>query len=286
MADGFEIIDAPPAAPARVGLVSSSNRPTLTVRWENGIRFVPEAYRGDDLDAGGAWWEVCDVEDAADPPDKGIGPPVPDSVAYLPWIVVEADACLSRSDGEARVRRRLVANTSRKVELEFWSGVVAQAGGLPNDYLVNPATAEDLGTAGVVFGLAELQAYLADAIPGRGAIHCTVRVATAWQSAGLVRREGTLVLDLYDNIVIPGSGYPGTGPDGWAAPAAGQEYAFATGIPQYLEGPITAMRDAAAGAQRNRFTWNAERTVAAFHDGLAHGGLLVDLGDACAVAAS
>lgn len=288
MADGFEVIDAPPAAPARVGLIVSANRPpTGDALWENGLRFVAEAYRGDDLDEGGAWWEVCDLEDGTDPPDKGEGPGVPDPVSYLPWQVIESDPCLSRGHDDSRALRRLAANRPWKVEREFWSGVVAQAGGLPNDYLTNPATTDDLGSAGVVFALAALQRYLDDQIPGRGMIHATKTVVTAWTSAGLTRREGALILDLYDNVIVPGAGYDGTGPEGSPASSASAEWAYATGMVQFLDRPPTTVRsDDRSIASRNRDVWIAEQFVAAFHDGQAHGGVLVDLSDPCSTGAS
>lgn len=278
-------IAAPLPAPSRLGLLASAQRPDgLPREWINGVTFDPETCRGDD----DAWWDC--------PPEGGDGPnaKATDSVrssiiTYIPWVAVEHDTCSAmgwrEADYEARARRTLEASQGRKMEAELWSGGYTIAAGTNNAYLTNAILCADLGTAPLVYGLAELQEYLANTIDGRGMIHCTLRTATLWQSAGVVRREGALLLDLYDNIVVAGAGYDGSGPGNVAPPASGDTaWAYATGMVQVaLDGVVITPGDLSEALDRstNTVTYHAERYVGAWWDGCAHAGIEIDLCSPC-----
>jgi hypothetical protein len=79
-------------------------------------------------------------------------------------------------------------------------------------------------------GLQLLQDALDTGFGGQGMIHVQKQTAT---NLTKVRRVGSMMLDMFDNIVVPGAGYPGTGPDkgeggGGKAPGAGCAYMFAS----------------------------------------------------------
>lgn len=297
MANGFQRIPAPAAAPPRVGLITSAQTPDLGgARWQDGIVFHPQASLGTDALDGGAWWDGCDAGLPsppyidpldAEPGTKTTGPAELADVQYLPWVNVEAKEApvtsFSEAEYQAIARQRLVANETTKVEREFWAGEVAQAGGLPNHYLTEAATPV-LGEYPLAYALARLQQYLADAIPGRGMVHCSTFTAALWHSAGMVRREGNLLLDLADNLIVPGGGYDGSGPEGQtAAVPQVTEYAYATGMVQFLHDDIIfpSTYAEAIDRNRNRVTLRAERLVAAFHDQQAQAAVLVDLTNPC-----
>lgn len=279
-------VDAPQATPPRLGLLSSAVRPTgVDPRWVNGIEFAPEACLDDDP----IWWSCPEGEGGSPPDPKQAESVRPGLVRYRPVTIVTHDTCSALgytvADYQARARRALIAQQSRKMEAELWSGTAAIAANLPNAYLADAASAVDLGVFPLVYGLAALQQYLADTIPGRGMIHCTVRTATLWLSAGVIRREGTVLLDVMDNIVVPGTGYDGSGPGGTPAPLSGdRQWAYATGLVHVLEDEIVLTPDTIGEAldrATNTVTMRAERTVAAFWDGCAHAAAEIDLCSPC-----
>jgi hypothetical protein len=279
-------IDAPQASPPRLGLLASAVRPTgVDPRWVNGIEFAPEACLDDDE----VWWTCPEGEGGDAPGDKPSASNRPELVRYRPVELVAHDTCSALgytiADYQARARRNLVATQSRKMEAELWSGTAAIAANFPNAYLADAASAVDLGLFPLVYGLAALQEYLAATIPGRGMIHATVRTVTLWLSAGVIRREGTVLLDVMDNIVVPGTGYDGSGPGGEPAPASGDRaWAYATGLVHVLEDEIVATPSTIGEAldrTTNVVTMRAERTVAAFWDGCAHAAAEIDLCSTC-----
>lgn len=304
--DGFALIPAPPLTPPRLGLLASAIRPNQEgdTRWVGGLKFRPFAQMGDQSLDGGAWWDTCMADPAwatVDPdavePDgiKGVGPPEVSTVFYLPWQMIEAKECnasgVALAEYEALSRQRLAANESRRLEREFWLGEIAQAGNLPNDYLANPATVDILvpGERALAYALGALQQYLADMVTGRGMIHCSVFLYSLWLSAGMVHRDGNVILDGMDNVVVPGTGYDASGPEGETDAIPGElEWAYATNMVHVMESPVIVPGDPAAfvGQSTNQVTLRAERFVAAFTDQQAHGAILVDMCNPCCTPAA
>lgn len=296
--NGAAPIPAPLAAPPRVGLMGAVIRPEPVDGWLNGITFDPEAVDLT-LTIDGYWWDTC-TPDVTNPASVVDGPGTktegarPERVHFIPWQAVEADTCSTggwrTNDYTGRARRKLTASLPAKVEHEFWTGQVAQVGTLPNQYLAS-LDAEVLNAGALTplpYALGDLQEYLAETITGRGLIHCTPATANLWLSAGLIRREGTVWLDVKDNIVVPGDGYPGTSPEG-EAPAARSAWAYATGSVYYLEDGDRVIPDALGEAldrSTNLVTFRAERTVLPFWDTIGHAGVLVDHCTTCCEATS
>lgn len=153
----------------------------------------------------------------------GVGTPVNiPNVQCVPWLILAEDRC-SAFGWEARdyIGRATRWNRNAladRIENELWTGALAQARGWPNNYLANPlsctilnaTSAGALTAVSVVEGMRVLQGALANTgFGGRGMIHTRPESLPDMLS---VRRVGTVIYDLLDNVVVPGVGYPGTGP--------------------------------------------------------------------------
>ena len=283
----YATMPAIPASPPRVGLLASALRPdTAPERWQNGIQIVPEdCIPGVGSEAEPpAWW--CHDEVDGSPSDAMAWPMHPEPVFYRPWFARVGITCATTAfdagDYQGRARRKYLASESRLIERELWSGRVAQAAGFPNRYLTQLDSVELLAEQPLTSALALLQLYLADRTHGRGMIHATPRTVSFWQHAGMLRREGNLILDVFDNIIVPGQGYYGSGPDTMQPLVPGViEWAYATSMIVVLTEPsVTVIPDQPSEAidrDRDRVAYQAGRVVAAFWDGCAHAAVPVNL---------
>lgn len=281
-------INPPPATAPRVGLLPSVERPTVSdAHWINGITFRPE--RCFDIET---WWD-CPEPTGADPADKtaGVDPPI---VQYRPWTAVADDTCstlgFDARDYIGRARRLHAASLDRKVSDELWTGTVAQAAAFPNDYLTNIATAVSLGTAPGFYALGELQQYFAETFDGRGMVHVTHRTLNFLVANYVVRREGALWLDAFDNIVVAAQGYDGSGPGGTPAPVDGsRQWAYITPVINYLADDVQVVPGSFSEAVErttNLVTFRAESVVAAFWGDCSHGAIEIDLCNTCCTGGS
>lgn len=269
-------VAAPIAGPARVGLVASA----VTVedesqgRWQNGFAFDPEGC----VDG--------QVADPCAPPTFTVPADVAD-VVWEPMLVVTPYRCTALvgppRDWEARVRRRHASRVETEVSAELWTGTLSAASGWSNLFLAS-TDSDDLTQGGpttALRGLQCLQQHIAEVNGGqRGFIHATHATVTAWSCSNNLRREGPIILDLFDNVIVPGAGYDGSSPDG-AAASDGDVWAYATG-PVLLRRSGVDVPDAAeaiAGVDRstNTFTVFATETVAAYWDGCVHGAVRMDV---------
>jgi len=301
---GFQPISAPPSAPPRQGLLAvvggEAAELVLPAGWENGIAFEPERC-GPPVDAA---WGDCPEDGGVDPrtdpgtKDIGVGGAV---VQYRPWMAWVGDACsvLGRAgrDPVARARRLYAASESRIVEQELWSGTEAQLRAYPNNYLRNAASPNFVNLSPAVgetspgaYALGELQAAIAAGQTGRGMIHATWPVVNLWFFLGALRREGALILDVFDNLVVAGTGYDGSAPAGSAVAldsTGATSWAYATGIVQTKRhSDLRVVPDNLNEAIRidtNDEEWRVERLVAAWWDGCVHAAINVNL---CCVSCS
>jgi hypothetical protein len=83
---------------------------------------------------------------------------------------------------------------------------------------------------------------------GGGMIHCAPATATAWISQNLIAPVRSVMQTKLGTPVAVGAGYIGVAPDGQAAPAADQEWAFASGPIQIYRGDIQLVPDRYADA--------------------------------------
>lgn len=204
-------------------------------------------------------------------------------VENVPYLVVVEDVCSSfgweARDFKGRALRLLDNATPTAVENEFWMGTLAQAKSYPNNYLKKSATDLTPATApSIERGLQILQDALAQCgFGGQGMIHCTPQTTA---SLIKVRRVGPVILDIFDNIVVPGAGYPNsgaTGPTGNAkeTPAEGEAWMYATDLVMTrTEDEGTVFPDSFAeamdwgqGGSPNTIRFRAERFATAYFDG-------------------
>ena len=225
-----DVLEVTPLTPPRVSLLSAANIiPVSDSRWESGF----------DVEA-----EGCEVAYSyAVCPDEQADPKDADGYnvcwSYQPYVVYASDKAstfaTARRDPYGRATRKLILAESTRLEAELWLGT---SGGNPalagwidpvTTNPVEPTTITFTGTQTPAEGLAALDQALGNCSSGRGMIHVRPAVLPYLLEKMAVRREGNVYLSPMDNIVVPGRGYPGTGPAGQAVGAT--EWMFAnTGI--------------------------------------------------------
>lgn len=232
----FNVVEPAPASPPRYGLVASVNdTDEADAHWQGGITWTPEECA--DANDGGTF-AACNAPSFT---FDGIA----EAVEYVPIGIYTGVQCSQLGRGainvEDRAKRKLAAIESRLIEKELWTGTQAKAltPDLPNPYLASSAaTSLNAGSSmPPIEAMAKLEQALADCSSGRSMIHATPETVVYWVAAGVVRREGNLLLTALDTIVVPGQGYPGTSPAA-ASPAAGTDWAYGTGIVQLRRGPV------------------------------------------------
>jgi len=131
---------------------------------------------------------------------------------------------------------------SYAVENAFWTGIAgsqqvvwphlaANAQTLDKDAILLQSAASVVvsGTGvDVTDSLGQLEGQLAACYGGKGVIHIPRRALPTFVAWSLVHDVDGKLYTAAGNLVVPGGGYPGTGPDG-TAPAAGQSWIYATG---------------------------------------------------------
>jgi hypothetical protein len=192
-----------------------------------------------------------------------------------------------------RAERQLDAAIASAVEKEFWTGTLAQAKGYLNDYLTNitnPAnnltpgstTISDGTAVSISKGFAILQDAAASAgFGGQAMIHCIPGITPNLLST---RRQGKLLLDQFDNFVVPGVGYTGTGPGG-AAAAAGTSWMYVTDLvmtriqkkARVFPNSMAEAVDRGQDSNPNLVTFRAFKYAVAYFDGFVHYAVKVSL---------
>jgi hypothetical protein len=250
----FTPVTPPRLDPPRVSLVTSARNPLADGdetegKWVNGFSFRPELNQDPTLRT------VC--SQTQDVPGSQ---PTGARVDTVPWTVDVHDTCSVMGYGGVdyigRAIRALDAATPKGVEREFWKGTLATAEGWPNLHLASAGAVDLTPTPGTAVSLREAFELLEDAIAvtgagGRGMIH-----VAAWStpSYDLIRREGLMLLTARDTIVVSGSGYPGTGPNGADPSAAGHTWVYATGVVDVRLGDIEVFGRVDGSGQGNWMT--------------------------------
>ena len=256
---------APTLAPPSVSLLSSVSVETTTSgRWANGFQVAPEGC-GD----GGVLETHC-----TPPGDLMSAPDAVPPVDYCSFAVYAADRCstygFNAREYEARATRKLLACESKLIEREIMLNELV----ICNTPIAGP-DAFDL-TVGLTnmptpeIALATLEGALADETCGsRSVIHVSPFMLSRLACCdNLIRREGNVWLTPTDNIVVPGRGYPVSGPAG-QPPTAADEWMYATGMIKILKGPIEVLPEGMPEAVErsiNEVTFYAIRQIAASWD--------------------
>lgn len=286
MAAGLaDLVAAPPLQPPVNGLLNSASvvdfdQPApqgrdgspsgaAPIRWEGGLKFPPEICPTIEVFALGCGTGATLVS----------GGTHPAGVDYEPFVVVAHDECSmfgwEAADYEGRARRALSVVEGIGAEYEFWTGT--QISG--NQHLAsNDATTLNGGTAyALAAGLAALVQAIADARIGVGMIHAPVGLVQRWFGLQLLYRDGGRLFTANGNIVVPGSGYTGSAPDGTAVSSTAV-WAYATDPVQVLRGPVSVFPDTLAQAvhqaggswDNTQVNFRAERPFAIQWNGCLH----------------
>lgn len=207
-------------------------------RFERGFVYLPEI-----SNKGGVSTFAEDTLAAIANPTEGalkpVGPNQEPFLWYDPFIVVGLDSRstfgwprTSMADRVGRASRALRGHESWQAEREFWSGEQVPTNphltASPNSALVsahrtlnsafpNPDAAPTtvLGTpASLSDSLAALDQSIANADGGTGMVHATPYVVQKWsQVYPFLRDSSGNIRTVNNNLIVPGYGYPGTGPD-------------------------------------------------------------------------
>ncbi len=239
-------ITYPAPGVGRRGLLAIATAPPdLSPDWQHGITFqAPSCEANSPLD-----WTLCTTGPRSlDPVARG------GLAGYNPIGLFGSDTCstlggLDMAERQRLATENLTTTASHQAEAEFFDG--AATGGLaePNRYLTDGnATAVTAAATTPVEALALLDEAIARCLHGaRGTIHATPRTAALWDAAGMLHLDGALLTTINDNLVVLGTGYSGNDPDG-ATPAAGQAWAYATGLVYQTRGAVQTLGD--PGAER------------------------------------
>ncbi len=254
--------------------------------WTRGLAYLPEN------EAAATTRDPADTT-TVDSPDT---PPNLARVYYQPFLVSTKFTASSfgfpQIDFKGRAQRQNDVALPSAIEAEFWDGTLAKAKSWPNNYLTNitnvsqnltpGATTIDNGTAvSVTAGLGILQDALRQGVGGQGMLHMIPRAVPSLLN---VRRVGGFLLDIFDNIVVPGVGYSGNGPGG-AVPALGTTWMYATDlvmtrverVARVTPDTMAEALDRGQNGEPNTFTFRAQRYAAAYFDGARQYAVLVNL---------
>lgn len=306
MTFGRVVIDAPPLKPRSLSLVTAgidALRPDPTNgEWVRGFTYAP-ANSGQD----GEVRAMCDI--TTTDPNAWANAAV---VSYDPYSIMAADKCSSFGFGArdyvSRAIELLDYVTPNQLELELWTGTLAQANSLPNLYLTDSNVQNVTPVSGTavsrIRGIELLEQAMANCGAGQQAyIHMQPQMAG--QLGQFTRRVGNLMLSPLDSVIVPGVGYPGTGPGG-STPISGTTWMYATGpvrvrlgdpivypdghedsvmnigrdldSGEYTIDPIVAQQilGSAIDRSKNTITIRAQRPAAATYDGPCVFGVLVN----------
>jgi hypothetical protein len=228
--------------PPELSLLTSALRGNVPERWEEGLAFPAAAMGRLRIydPCGGTPLDLLDRP--ADAPDDV------DPFVVQAWHTCSTGTARPNDDDRAQALEQVEALTPFAVERELWTRDLARARSMPNRGLV--ATAADVAagqvrattltpTGSETTGVSPIAAVglLEEALGqhlGRGYLHVGLRGATFLPSTA----DGNVLRTKLRSIVVPGSGYPGTGPDGTAAPA-GSTWVYGTGpVTVWLSPPV------------------------------------------------
>lgn len=234
----------PPLTPPRVSLLTAADVVNDLDELSRGFNYAPESCDSGTVSA------VC--YEPGTFTKEPLGNPS-DPVLIDPFVVLSMDQCSAWSfrdrDFYGRAERNLLANESKLIEQEFMSNTLS----LTNPYVLNAANTFTTATPSAVTALrafALVEQAASETFLGRFMIHVRPLVLDLLVAARVIRREGNVWLSPLDNIVVPGRGYPGTGPAGEARSTT-SEWIYATAPVQIRRGPIVLLPEPVAKSADN-----------------------------------
>ena len=267
----MEVLAGPKQTPPRVSLISSAEIvPVDGKKWEAG--FIA------DLDGQGnaSLSEVCDADDLSVTEVGG-------TASFKPYVLYATNKSSTYGDSLTvaefydRAERKLLAGEAYALEQILWDGYAGELNFNPflsdgaGDYSnagadlggVCPAVTSVNTVASAVTAVGDafavLEQEMGDVSSTRGMIHMRPQAMHKLVELGTVRREGNVWLSPLDNIVVPGRGYPGTGPAGEAVGATEWMYGH-PGIVQIRRSEIIRLGENDLASQIHR-GWNDHEVI-------------------------
>lgn len=265
------LVQAPAITPSRYGLASVAERDSSTPdRWTGvGVEYLPNP---------APHAKFGEINLCPDEPTDGPYDPIPtvggwedervQGVPFRIWSAFTTKAPgMSRGEVRSRATTQLAAGEGAAVERVAWDQLDgAMATG-----------AVDLGSAGLVAAVGELERWLGTSYAGVGSIHAPRQLGTSFGKHNLAKPQGSQMQTFLGTPVSFGN-YPATGPGGTSAPA-GHVWLLATGTVKLWQSDVqvhTDQNSAWFSATTNDATAIAERQHAVSWDGVA-AAILVDL---------
>ena len=238
--------------------------------WQQGINWIERCPVGDST-----YDECLSVTGVGAPPEPPTKTANVDQSTRgaLPFTVYAEFECspVGLAEAESVASDALARVEQTQVETAFWTGtaggqpvvfphLAADAEVLDGTVVLQPVASPAVTGADVAHALGALEQELADCYAGQGLIHVPRSVLptlAAWNL--IVERDGRLYTTA-GNLVVAGTGYTGSGPDG-TAQVAGTAWIYATGAAWgYRSDPyVTRLRDS-LDRTSNTLRMLAERT--------------------------
>ena len=268
-----QLVDLPAAfTPLPYGLWETVQHPAADgPHWQNGITWIERCPAGDTT-----YDECLSVTGTGSPPEPPAKTANVDQTfrGATPFTVYAEFECspVGLAEAESIASDALARVEQTQVETAFWTG---SAGGQPvvfphlsadtevvdGDVVLQPVATPVVTGADVAHALGVLEQELADCYKGQGLIHVPRSVLPTLDAWNLTRLDddGHLVT-LAGNLVVAGTGYTGSGPDG-ATAADGTAWIYATGAAWgYRSDPyVSRLRDS-LDRTSNTLRMLAERT--------------------------
>lgn len=233
----MEVYEGPQLRPPRISLLTAADIVPMTgERWYAGFDLILEGCEDSRV------YAVCPTVDA-DPKTYTGGGAIGQ---YSPYVLYATDKCSTYPAGREffdRAQRKLVAGESTALEEQLWTGEVGGVAIATNPNLAGSSSTIASSVTAPEAALSVLEQEIGECSAGQGMIHVRPQVLGQLLNARVIRREGNIYLSPMDNIVVPGRGYPGTGPAGQAVGATEWMYGH-PGIIQVRRGPIVRLGEA------------------------------------------
>lgn len=257
----YEPVPPPIPEVPLVNLLAAARTPQgETSRWQHGTAYeslaCPALFLRDPCDAAADLVVVRGDLDSAEGSEADEDRLVRAQTVYAETIYT-CSALGWRETYLDRALAMLTAELPRAVEHELWTGELAtQQTFADNRWLTKDGATDGTSVTDLTPGagavppteaLAILEHALGQAYSGVGLIHVARIGSPFLQGTGLLTRNGKIVETLVGNRVVPGVGYPGTGPGG-DAPDADTTWVYATPMVTVRLGAIELPDEAAVDA--------------------------------------
>lgn len=256
----MEVFEGPQLTPPTISLLTAADIIPMTGdRWDTGFDLINEGTELGGSSTGGVTiYRVCH-----EPEELMYAAGAGSNEAYVPYVLYASDKCSTwpaKREFYDRAQRKLLAGESFFLELQLWQGLHVIDASLTNPYLADgPGTYNTTATQTLPLtatsakeAMAILEQKMGDVSTTRGMIHIRPQVLFPLLEAQVVRRVGNVYLSPMDNIVVPGRGYPGTGPANEAVGAT--EWMFGhPGIVQVRRGPVIRLGEDDLASQVDRY---------------------------------